>query len=356
MILLSCTKARNAKSNTTTGGAPVKMEINFILHFSGDMTFIKCVTCANALLSLDILLMDFDFIVKDSFFRNRHCSCYTICILVETFVDGMSNTVQRFTNCVSTGFFEFFTVAVEFQNSFLRESIKLHKMHIHQEIQHSVVPFLDIKEWMWIEHENILSGILHMTLIDVHQYIRISWITNIFLLKALCSTFWNCIYAVNKHNGKQQTKFFKNPFKFSKDSFEKAKSGILDVPQDELEEHLRSTYSDPSRNVPMSHSPNRTNSSIWPIWTEVVFTVKILEKNQILILPRYNGIPYKVYKMSFRPMSLLDVEGKMLLRVFANRLPSYLLENGFIDISVQKAGICAGCVEQSAMIWHNPAS
>ena len=70
-MILSCTKARNAKSNTTTGGAPVKMEINFILHFSGDMTFIKCVTCANALLSLDRLLMDFDFLVKDSFFSKQ---------------------------------------------------------------------------------------------------------------------------------------------------------------------------------------------------------------------------------------------------------------------------------------------
>ncbi len=44
----------------------------------------------------------------------------------------------------------------------------------------------------------------------------------------------------------------------------------------------------------------------------------------------------------------------MLLGVFANRLSSYLLENGFIDISVQKAGVPGfpGCVEHSAMIWH----
>ena len=39
--------------------------------------------------------------------------------------------------------------------------------------------------------------------------------------------------------------------------------------------------------------------------------------------------------------------------VFANRMAKYLLENGFIDTSVQKAGIPGfpGCVEHSAMIW-----
>ncbi len=55
---------------------------------------------------------------------------------------------------------------------------------------------------------------------------------------------------------------------------------------------------------------------------------------------------------SFRPISLLDVEGKVLMGVFAGRMAKYLLENGYIDTSVQKAGIPGfpGCIEHSAMI------
>ncbi len=57
---------------------------------------------------------------------------------------------------------------------------------------------------------------------------------------------------------------------------------------------------------------------------------------------------------SFRPISLLDVEGKILLGVFAARMGKFLLDNGYIDTSVQKTGIPGfpGCVEHTAMIWH----
>ena len=56
----------------------------------------------------------------------------------------------------------------------------------------------------------------------------------------------------------------------------------------------------------------------------------------------------------FWPISLLDVDGKIFMGIFAARMASFLLANGYIDTSVQKAGIpgSPGCAEHSAMIWH----
>ena len=41
----------------------------------------------------------------------------------------------------------------------------------------------------------------------------------------------------------------------------------------------------------------------------------------------------------FRPISLLNVEGKIFFSVMASRLTKYLTENGYINISVQEGGI-----------------
>ncbi len=57
---------------------------------------------------------------------------------------------------------------------------------------------------------------------------------------------------------------------------------------------------------------------------------------------------------AFRPISLLNVDGKVFFGVIASRLTKYLINNGYIDRSVQKAGIpgSPGCIEHAAMIWH----
>ena len=56
----------------------------------------------------------------------------------------------------------------------------------------------------------------------------------------------------------------------------------------------------------------------------------------------------------FRPITLLNVEGKIFFSVMASRLTKYLTENGYIDISVQKGGIpgVSGCLEHATMIWE----
>ncbi len=204
-----------------------------------------------------------------------------------------------------------------------------------------------------------------------------------------------------KERERKRARFFNNPFQFTKDIFDKAKSGTLKVSQDELEEHLKNTYCDSDRNSPMPH----IDGLVHPTTPSVPFDIsepKISEIEQFLkktragSSPGNNGIPYKVYRKCtklrkilwkllkvawrtnivpefwcqaegvyipkevnsegigcFRPISLLDVEGKLLMGVFAGRMAKYLLENGFIDTSVQKAGIPGfpGCVEHSAMIW-----
>jgi len=70
----------------------------------------------------------------------------------------------------------------------------------------------------------------------------------------------------------------------------------------------------------------------------------------------------------FRPISFLNVEGKIFFSIIAKRMSEYIQRNKYIDTSVQKAGIrnkyidtsvqkagipgCSGCLELSSMIWH----
>lgn len=55
----------------------------------------------------------------------------------------------------------------------------------------------------------------------------------------------------------------------------------------------------------------------------------------------------------FRHISLLNVEGKIVFSIVARRLAGYLETNGYIDTTMQKAGISgfSGCLEHASMIW-----
>lgn len=56
----------------------------------------------------------------------------------------------------------------------------------------------------------------------------------------------------------------------------------------------------------------------------------------------------------FRSIALLSVKGKIFFSVMARRMTSFLMENGYIDTSCQKAGIPGfpGCVQRATMIWE----
>ena len=211
--------------------------------------------------------------------------------------------------------------------------------------------------------------------------------------------------ARKRRKKKQQSRksFYNNPYAFAKKLFTDKKSGKLDVPQEELESHLKRTYSDELRHVPIPpindlpilHEPEITFKTGNLKLREVQDFVR---KARAGSAPGINGISYKLYKNcpgvlrelttllqnawkhdlipqdwcvangiwipketnakgieNFRPISLLNVEGKIFFGVIAKRMTDFLIGNRYIDTSVQKAGIPGfpGCLEHSQMIWNS---
>ena len=54
----------------------------------------------------------------------------------------------------------------------------------------------------------------------------------------------------------------------------------------------------------------------------------------------------------FGTISLLNVEVKMYMSALAKRISGYMVENSYIDTSIQKAGIpgVSGCIEHTSVI------
>ena len=55
----------------------------------------------------------------------------------------------------------------------------------------------------------------------------------------------------------------------------------------------------------------------------------------------------------FRPISLLNVEGKIFFGVIAKRMMKFVLNNKFVNTSIQKSGIPGfpGCIKHASMLW-----
>ena len=195
--------------------------------------------------------------------------------------------------------------------------------------------------------------------------------------------------------------FYKDPFRFVKSLFSREKNGSLRVSKQELEGHLEKVHRDRERFRELSLPPDippiggidsQCDDSP-PRWKEVQ---EIVRRARASSAPGPNGVPYRLYKSApdvlrflwtlmkvvwkkqvipkawrraggifipkerdsveigqFRPISLLNVEGKVFFSVVAQRLSSYLEKNSLIDTSVQKAGIpgFSGCLEHTSMIW-----
>lgn len=200
---------------------------------------------------------------------------------------------------------------------------------------------------------------------------------------------------------KERASFFKDPFKHARQLLEEKKSGKLETTREQMEQHVKRQCSDPLRNVPLGipgyvprPAPPTTEFNIKP--PKLSEVKEVVKKARSSSAPGPNGVPYKLYKNSpkvlellwylmrtawkkqliplewlravavfilkeanskdigqFRNIALLNVEGKILFAVMARRITTYLLENGYIDTSCQKAGVPGfpGCVEHSAMIW-----
>ncbi|GFN94967.1 reverse transcriptase [Plakobranchus ocellatus] len=151
------------------------------------------------------------------------------------------------------------------------------------------------------------------------------WLCGASQLKARHSALSRAESARKKRSQKRksQVRFIRDPFQFARQLFQQPKSAILTLDREELETHLKKTYSDPTREIPLE----ATASLVWPT------------------APGTN---------QFRPISLLNVEGKIFFSVMTSQLTKCLTENGYINTSVQKGGIpgVSDCLEHATMIWE----
>ena len=200
-----------------------------------------------------------------------------------------------------------------------------------------------------------------------------------------------------------RSKFIENPFKFAKTLFQETRSGRLECTKDEMENHLKETYNDKERENELSDMkgiPKPTAPGVKYDLSELRSREvdDFLKKARWSSSPGGDGVPYKVYKKcsklrnrlfsilkrawqekkvaqrwataegvyipkeenssrldQFRPISLLNVDGKIFFGIISKRSMRFLLENGYIDETVQKAGIpgVPGCIEHATMIWDS---
>ncbi|GFO32151.1 reverse transcriptase [Plakobranchus ocellatus] len=69
---------------------------------------------------------------------------------------------------------------------------------------------------------------------------------------------------------KNQKRFIRDPFQFARQLFQQPKSGTLIVDREELETHLKKSYSDPTREIPLEE----TTGLVWPAAPGIKFDSK----------------------------------------------------------------------------------
>ena len=202
---------------------------------------------------------------------------------------------------------------------------------------------------------------------------------------------------------KANKSFKTDPFRTVKNVLSPNPAGELKCTQEELDSHLEKTYGDPVRNVPLGVLEGLPDRCKDP---EVPFNMKDLsrkEHNEVIrkarskSAPGNNGIPYLVYKrcpgisenlwilcrLAFktadypdtcrhfegvyipkvegdfgpstgRPISLGNVQGKVYMAILAKRLSEYMLQNKYVDTTVQKGGVpkVKGCIEHFGAMWE----
>ena len=202
---------------------------------------------------------------------------------------------------------------------------------------------------------------------------------------------------------KQRGLFKKDPFRTIKGILNPEPVGELVCTREEIDKHLKQTYGDTERHVPLgilnglpdeAPKPSHSFNMEMITWKE---HTSIIKKARSKSAPGNNGIPYLVYKRcpgisknlwnlnrtafrngfypdncrffegvyipkengnftpeTGRPISLGNVQGKIYLAVLAKRLTQYAIENGYVDLSVQKGGVpdVKGCIEHFGAVWE----
>lgn len=104
-----------------------------------------------------------------------------------------------------------------------------------------------------------------------------------------------------KRREKERTNFFRDPFKYARQMLDEKRSGKLNVSKEELEQHIKSQYSDSKRTshlgspgyVPRPAPPTLPYNSSPPKLREVE---EVIRKARSASAPGPNGLPYKLYK------------------------------------------------------------
>lgn len=204
-----------------------------------------------------------------------------------------------------------------------------------------------------------------------------------------------------KEGKREREQFLKNPYEAAKKLFTEARSGKLKCTKEELDNHVKQTYSDPRRNEPLPDmrglkypSAPGVTFQLGPITEKEVDD--FVKKARAKSAPGGDGVSYKVFKYckklrnllfqllrslwddkelveewcraegvylpkeqnaenigQFRPISIINVACKIFMGILAKRTVAYLQSNGYVDESVQKAGIpgIPGCTEHAFTLW-----
>ena len=199
---------------------------------------------------------------------------------------------------------------------------------------------------------------------------------------------------------RKQTKLFiEDPYKFAKRLYNGGKSPAPAFDQEKANDFFSRTYSDNVRGKKYPHPPGLPTPDlpVFPFKDSPPTADEIksaLRKKRNGAAPGPNGLPYLVYKKvpvllhhltlilqemwpnygvpqfgcgvtsliykngptddvsSYRPITVTNTDGKILLSILATRALSYMKNNSYFDISIQKGFInsMAGCVEHTTML------
>ena len=203
-----------------------------------------------------------------------------------------------------------------------------------------------------------------------------------------------------RERARKRTSFISNPFNFTRKLLGDRRSGQLVCSAEEVNCYLSKTLSDPAKEKELGQNkclitpapPTSDFDLREPAWKEIQEVVRAARSASA---PGPSGVTYCVYKRcpgllhylwkvirvvwrrgrvadqwrcaegvwvpkeensrdieQFRSISLLSVESKIFFSILSRRLASFLLNNKYIDTSVQKGGIAGmpGCLEHTGVL------
>ena len=138
--------------------------------------------------------------------------------------------------------------------------------------------------------------------------------------------------------------------------FEETKNGKLECTKEELDKHIKETYTYPKKNdrLPQLRKlkhPKKPNQAFKLSDYSEKEASDFVKKARAKSEPGGDRVPYKEKDskdiFQFRPISTLNVDGKIFMGILAKRTMNYLQANSYINEEVQKAGLpgVPGCIE-----------